>query len=63
MMPISLDFILPHRSYGQNVESAPFLTLGLLRGTLYRKTCVVSDSVLFRKRLKTDLFSLALNIC
>jgi len=29
------------RSYGQNVESAPFLTLALPRGTLYRRTCVL----------------------
>ena len=29
------------RSYGQNVESAPFLTLALPRRTLYQKTCVL----------------------
>jgi len=26
------------RSYGRNMESAPFLTLALPRGTLYRRT-------------------------
>jgi len=36
-----LSFAGNCRSYGQNVESAPFLTLGLPRGTLYRKTCVL----------------------
>jgi len=35
------------RSYRQNVESAPFLTLGLPRGTLYRKTCVLFLTLCF----------------
>jgi len=34
-------------SYGQNVESAPFLTLALPRGTLYRKTCMLFLTVCF----------------
>ena len=35
------------RGYGQNVESAPFLTLALLRGTLYRRTCVLFLTLCF----------------
>ena len=36
-----------YRSYRQNVESAPFLTLGLPRGTLYQKTCVLFLTLCF----------------
>lgn len=53
------------RSYGQNVESAPFLTLVLPLGTrsIPEDMRAVSDSVVFRKRLKTHFISFAFNFC